>query len=72
MPALQVSQPLVAAVLGVVVLDETVYTGRAGIVALTTAVLVMAVAIVRLATVEAVTTGNRVEANVRNPVSLPA
>lgn len=72
MPALQVSQPLVAAVLGVVVLDETVYTGRAGIVALTTAVLVMAVAIVRLATVEAVTTGNRVEANARNPVSLPA
>lgn len=54
MPTLQVSQPVVAAVLGVVVLGETLNTGRAGTVALAAAGLVMAAAIFELARVEAV------------------
>lgn len=54
MPALQMSQPVVAAVLGIVVLGETLNTSRAGIIALEAAVLVMTVAIVKLARVEAV------------------
>lgn len=68
MPALQVSQPVVAAVLGVVVLGETLNTGRAGIVALATAALVMTAAIFQLARVEAVATRNRVEAKLLSPV----
>jgi drug/metabolite transporter (DMT)-like permease len=54
MPTLQVSQPVVAAVLGVVVLGETLNTGRAGTIALAAAGLVMAAAIFELARVEAV------------------
>jgi hypothetical protein len=68
MPALQVSQPVVAAVLGVLVLGETLNTGRAGIVALATAALVMTAAIFQLARVEAVATRNRVEAKLLSPV----
>jgi drug/metabolite transporter (DMT)-like permease len=60
MPALQMSQPVVAAVLGVVVLDETLNTSRAGIAALAAAVLVMTVAIFQLARVDAVMTRARV------------
>lgn len=41
MPTLEVSQPVVGAVLGVVVLDETLDAGRAGMIALAAAVLVM-------------------------------
>jgi drug/metabolite transporter (DMT)-like permease len=71
MPALQMSQPVVGTLLGVVGLGETLTTSRVGIAALTTAVLVMAVAIYALARVEAVTTRNRVEEEVREEVSAP-
>jgi drug/metabolite transporter (DMT)-like permease len=60
MPALQMSQPVVAVVLGVVVLGETLQTGRAGMIALEAAVLVMAATIFQLARVDAVTTRDRV------------
>ncbi len=60
MPALQMSQPVVAVVLGVVVLGETLQTGRVGMIALEVAVLVMAAAIFQLARVDAVTTRDRV------------
>ena len=62
MPTLQVSQPVVAALLGVVVLDESLNTGRAGVVALIVAALVMTIATVQLARVDAVATGERIEA----------
>lgn len=65
MPTLQVSQPVVAAVLGVVVLGETLNTGRVGMIALMAAALVMAAAIVKLARVEAVSAGNRAAQRVR-------
>jgi F0F1-type ATP synthase assembly protein I len=64
MPALQMSQPVVGVVLGVVVLDETLNTSRAGMIALEVAVLVMAAAIFQLARVEAVSTRDSVEENV--------
>ncbi|OBH01071.1 DMT family transporter, partial [Mycobacterium sp. E3247] len=72
MPTLEVAQPVVGAVLGVVVLDETLSAGRAGMVALAVAVLVVAVAIVRLARVEAGATRDRVEAELRDTVGQPA
>ncbi|OBG28351.1 DMT family transporter [Mycobacterium sp. 852002-51057_SCH5723018] len=59
MPTLGVAQPVVAAVLGVVVLDETLRTDRAGTVALAVAALAMMVAIVKLARVEAAATRNQ-------------
>jgi drug/metabolite transporter (DMT)-like permease len=62
MPTLQVSQPVVAALLGVVVLGETLNTGRGGMVALIAAALVMAAATAELARVDAVATSKRVEA----------
>jgi drug/metabolite transporter (DMT)-like permease len=61
MPTLQVSQPVVATLLGVVVLGETLNTGRGGMVALIAAALVMAAATAELARVDAVATGKRVE-----------
>lgn len=61
MPTLAVSQPVVAAVLGVVVLDETLRSGRAVMVALVVAALVMTVAIVRLARVEAAATDRQAD-----------
>jgi hypothetical protein len=67
-----VSQPVVAALLGVVVLDETLNTGRAGMVALIAAALVVAVATVQLARVDAVETTKRVEATVGDRAELPA
>ncbi|WP_102417018.1 DMT family transporter [Mycobacterium sp. 4858] len=72
MPTLEVAQPVVGAVLGVVVLDETLSAGRAGMVALAVAVLVVAVAIVRLARVEAGARCDRVEAELRDTVGQPA
>ena len=72
MPTLQVSQPVVAAVLGVVVLGETLNTGRAGFMALVTAALVATAAIVKLARVEAVATRDGVEARRQEPVGQPA
>ncbi|OBI52428.1 DMT family transporter [Mycobacterium sp. E787] len=71
MPTLQVSQPVVAAVLGVVVLDETLDNGRAGMIALGAAAVVMTAAIVKLARVEAVATRDRVDARRRHAVSQP-
>jgi threonine/homoserine efflux transporter RhtA len=62
MPALQMSQPVVEAVLGVVVLGETLNTSRVGIIALVAAALVMTAAIVKLARVEAVATRDGVQA----------
>ncbi|WP_062909267.1 DMT family transporter [Mycobacterium avium] len=67
MPTLQVSQPVVASVLGVVVLGETLDTGRAGTVALLVAVVVMTAAIIKLARVEAVATRDRAEAQLHQP-----
>ena len=72
MPMLQMSQPVVAAVLGVVVLDETLNAGRAGIVALIVAALVMTAAIFKLARVEAVVTRDGVEGGRRRQVRQPA
>ncbi|EFG74610.1 hypothetical protein HMPREF0591_5447 [Mycobacterium parascrofulaceum ATCC BAA-614] len=71
MPTLQVAQPVVGSVLGVLVLDETLDAGRAGMVALAAAVLVMTAAIVKLARVEAATTRDRVEAEHRARVGQP-
>jgi drug/metabolite transporter (DMT)-like permease len=62
MPTLEVSQPVVAALLGVVVLDESLNTGRAGAVALIVAALMVTIATVQLARVDAVATGERIEA----------
>ncbi|OMC10939.1 hypothetical protein A5747_19425 [Mycobacterium sp. IS-836] len=56
MPTLQMSQPVVASVLGVVVLGETLNAAGAGLVALSVAALVTTAAIVKLARVEAVST----------------
>jgi drug/metabolite transporter (DMT)-like permease len=70
MPTLQVSQPVVGAVLGAVVLDETVNTSRAGMIALAAAVLAMTVAISELARVDAVATRNRVRDKLRGGVRL--
>ncbi|MBZ4535743.1 MULTISPECIES: DMT family transporter [Mycobacterium avium complex (MAC)] len=72
MPTLQMAQPVVAAVLGVVVLGETLHTGRAGLAALVAAGLVATAAIVKLARVEAATTRDGVEARGPDPVGQPA
>jgi drug/metabolite transporter (DMT)-like permease len=72
MPTLQMSQPVVAAVLGVVVLGETLNTGRAGAIALVAAALVMTAAIVKLARVEAVNTRDMVEEQRHDEVGSPA
>jgi len=71
MPTLQMSQPVVASVLGVVVLGETLNAGRAGMIALATARLVMTAAIVKLARVQAVATRDGVEARRRDAVGQP-
>ncbi len=71
MPTLQVSQPVVAAVLGVAVLDETLDNGRAGMISLAAAGVVMTAAIVKLARVEAVATRDRVDARRRDALSQP-
>jgi drug/metabolite transporter (DMT)-like permease len=72
MPTLQVSQPVVATLLGVVVLGETLSTGRGGMVALIAAALVMAAATAELARVDAVATGKRVETALRGEVEQQA
>lgn len=72
MPTLQVSQPVVAAVLGVVVLGETLETGRPGMIALTAAALVMIAAIIKLARVEAVSARDRGDAELHEESNLPA
>ncbi|UQX11703.1 DMT family transporter [Candidatus Mycobacterium methanotrophicum] len=65
LPALQMSQPVVAVVLGVVVLGETLNTSRAGMIALEAAVVVMAAAVFQLARVDALTTRDRVRRKLR-------
>lgn len=72
MPTLQVSQPVVAAVLGVVVLGETLETGRPGMIALTAAALVMIAAIIKLGRVEAVSARDRGDAELHEESNLPA
>lgn len=72
MPTLQVSQPVVAAVLGIVVLGETLETGRPGMIALTAAALVMIAAIIKLARVEAVSARDRGDAELHEESNLPA
>lgn len=72
MPTLQVSQPVVAAVLGVVVLGETLETGRPGMIALTAAALVMTAAIIKLARVEAVSARDRGDAELHEESNSPA
>lgn len=72
MPTLEVSQPIVAALLGVVVLGETLNTGGAGMVALVAAVLVMTVATFELARVDAAATRDRVDAAPEGAVGQPA
>lgn len=62
MPTLQMSQPVVASVLGVAVLGETLNAAGAGIIALSVAAPVTTAAIVKLARVEAVSTRNGAEA----------
>ena len=68
MPTLEVSQPIVAALLGVVVLGETLKTGRAGMIVLAAAVLLMTVATFELARVDAVATRDRVDATLEGAV----
>ncbi len=72
MPTLEVSQPVVAAVLGVLVLGETLGTGRAGMLALAVAVLAMAVATVELARGDASATQHRIEARLGDATGQPA
>lgn len=72
MPTLEMAQPVVGAVLGVVVLGETLSAGRAGMIALIVAGLVMTAAIVKLAHVDAVGTRGRVDASLGELVGQPA
>ncbi|MEE6139488.1 DMT family transporter [Mycobacterium sp. 050128] len=72
MPTLQVSQPVVAALLGVVVLGETLNTGRGGMVALIAAAVVVAAATAELARVDAVATSKRVQAALGDAAEQPA
>jgi hypothetical protein len=60
------------AVLGVVVLDETLTTSHIGMAALAVAAAVMTMAIVKLAHVDAVTTQDRADAAHDDLVGQPA
>ncbi|BBZ44899.1 DMT family transporter [Mycobacterium parmense] len=68
MPTLEVSQPVVAALLGVAVLGETLNTGHVGMIALAISALVMTAATVELARGDAVATSKRVGATRRGTV----
>jgi drug/metabolite transporter (DMT)-like permease len=68
MPALQMSQPVVAAVLGVVVLGEKLNASRTGLVAMAFALVAMMAAVFRLARVEAVATRRRVDEQLQDAV----
>ncbi|OCB21850.1 hypothetical protein A5675_00915 [Mycobacterium malmoense] len=72
MPTLEVSQPVVSAVLGVAVLGETLDTGRAGMLALAVAALVMTAATVELARVDASATRDRVASRLGDAAVQPA
>jgi drug/metabolite transporter (DMT)-like permease len=71
-PTLTVAEPVVAAVLGVVVLGETVRTGRAGMIALVAAVLVMVVATAVLARGQAAVRGLPTKVETRRTAEQPA
>jgi drug/metabolite transporter (DMT)-like permease len=72
MPTLQVSQPVVAALLGVFVLGETLNTDRGGMIVLIAAALVVTVATVQLARVDAIATSKRAEAALGGAAEQPA
>ncbi|UQX10456.1 DMT family transporter [Candidatus Mycobacterium methanotrophicum] len=72
MPTLEMSQPVVAAVLGVVMLGETLNTGRAGMITLSVAALAMTAATIELARSDAVATRKRVGARRRWTTSAAA
>ncbi len=65
MPTLEVSQPVVAALLGVVVLGETLNTSYVGMIALAVAALVLTVATAELARGDAVATHWQIRAKLR-------
>lgn len=69
---MQMSQPVAAAVLGVVVLGETLNTGGTGVIALAVVALVMTATIVKLSSVEAVSTRNRATAKREDRVNQAA
>ncbi len=72
MPTLEISQPVVAALLGVVILGETLNTGGAGMIALVAAALVMTAATVELARGDAVAATTGVDAELGCAVGEPA
>jgi threonine/homoserine efflux transporter RhtA len=65
MPTLEVSQPVVATVLGIVVLGETLNTAPVAMIALVAAALVMTAATVELARGDAVATHSRIRPKLR-------
>jgi len=72
MPTLEISQPVVAASLGILVLGETLNTGPAGMVALAVAALAMTAATVALARGDAVATRQSIRARLRRTVPVAA
>jgi drug/metabolite transporter (DMT)-like permease len=72
LPTMTVTEPVVGAALGVVVLGETMHSGDAGLMVLVAAVLVMVLATVALAHSEAVATQPRVVDPALDPVGQPA
>lgn len=72
MPTLEVTQPVVAALLGVVVLGETLRADLLGVVALTVAALVMTAATIELARVDAEVARRCAAAEVDDALGQPA
>lgn len=72
MPTLEVSQPVVAALLGVVLLGESLNTTPAGMIALAVAALVMTAATVELARIDASVTRKPVVTDLQGAVGEPA
>jgi drug/metabolite transporter (DMT)-like permease len=68
MPALQMSQPVVAAVLGMVVLGEKLNASRTGLVAMGFALVVMMAAVFRLARLGAVATERAADEQLQDAV----
>jgi drug/metabolite transporter (DMT)-like permease len=72
MPTLEISQPVVAALLGILVLGETLNTGPAGMAALAVAALAMTAATAELARGDAVATRKRVKTKLRRAMPVAA
>jgi drug/metabolite transporter (DMT)-like permease len=72
MPTLEVSQPVVAALLGVVVLGETLNTGGTAMIVLAVAALVMTAATIELARVDASVTRKQLAADLPGAAGQPA